>query len=411
MLGGTRTVMSARMLRTLLFVLLVTAVACGDGPQKGKPGNSNAGRSSVSAPRGSAEEREETTLYGVDVVDAQTAFAWGINDKDFIGGLVLKTSDGGAHWSCVLRADQLELVGLDFVDAQNGAAISDGGVLFTTTDGGATWKASNQVDLFTPKHSIATPDTAAAQQVYEEIDGIAFSGEKNGWAFGARQESKPGNKPNRLSVVTIPIVLRTTDGGATWKETKVADSFPDVTLKRAKFVDAQNGWITGGDIDEDEVGVAYRTTDGGTTWKDVTPNNKQVPSDVSFLDATHGWLVGTIADESGESGVSEVFTTTDGGAAWKSIAKIPASIRGMQFVDAQTGWAVGANGKIFRTTDGGVTWVEQATQDWTGGQVSDITDPQYPKGSAAPTYTGFILLAPGHGWAVSDRGIDELKAK
>ena len=70
----------------------------------------------------------------------------------------------------------------------------------------------------------------------------------------------------------------------------------------------------------------------------------------------------------------------------------------------------GCNGKIFATTDGGVTWTEQATQDWSGGQVLDIVDPTVA-GADQPTFARFVLVAPGHGFAAADLGVYEYRAK
>lgn len=405
--------MSARTLRIACLILVLAAAGCGSPePKPAAPGKgADNGPTSKTAPRGSAEERGDTTLYGLDVVDAQTAFAWGTNDQGYVGSLVLKTSDGGAHWTCVLRTDQTELVGIDLLDAQNGTAISNGGVVYTTSDGGATWKASNDLGLLTQRFSLAPQETAArAQQSYSELDGITFSGEKNGWAFGNRVENAPGTKPGRINQVTRPVVLRTTDG-ASWKELKLGADAPAVGLTRGFFTDAQKGCVVGGDIDEDVTGPVLRTTDGGTTWKAVTQDAKQVPEDVFFVDAAHGWVVGATEDENGEPGPSEVFATTDGGQTWRLLAKVPASLRSVRFADAQNGWAVGAGGKIFGTTDGGATWADQTAQDWSAGQMLDLTDPQYPQGGPAPTFTGFVLVAPGHGWASADLGVYEYKAK
>ena len=400
----------------VFFVIALALVAAGCSEPGPKPAGKNTGSDAApagkNAPKGSPEERADTTLYALEVVDPQTAFAWGTNDEGFVGSVVLKTTDGGAHWACVLRTDQSELVGLDFLDAQNGVAVSDGGIAYTTADGGATWKGSNDLGLFAQRYALANPPPqAGGMQEYASIDGIAFSGDKSGWAFGERQENAPGGKPGRISTITKPVVVKTTDGGATWKDVKLAGDLPTVGLKRAFFADAQNGVVTGGDIDEEETGALLRTTDGGATWKAVTPNAKQVPEDVWFVDATHGWAVGATEDDTGEPGPSQVYATADGGQTWQAVGKVPAALRAVRFADAQNGWAAGMGGKIFKTSDGGATWVEQTQQDWGGGQMIDLTDPIDPKGGPQPTFTAFVLLAPGHGFASSDMGIYEYKAK
>jgi photosystem II stability/assembly factor-like uncharacterized protein len=93
------------------------------------------------------------------------------------------------------------------------------------------------------------------------------------------------------------------------------------------------------------------------------------------------------------------------------VAKVPATLKAIRFADATTGWAAGGEGKVFVTTDGGATWTEQTTQDWGKGQTIEMTDPQYAAGASAPTYSRFVLVAPGHGWASADLGVYEYRAK
>lgn len=414
-----------------LAVSLVTG-ACQTEPAKQGTGNKASAPSGArSNPPGSVEERENTTLYAVKMVDAKTAFAYGTNDVGFTGSVVIRTTDGGASWNCVLRTEQTELVGLDFIDAKNGAAISDGGVVYSTSDGGDSWMASNDIDLFTAKYTIETKPIAPvrpqpapanrnspaqpAQVVaadYVELLGLTFKTEKDGWAFGSREESTQGSKPGSIVTKTRPVVVRTSDGGATWQPVTLASDLPSLGMSRSSFVDAMNGWVVAGTIDEDDTGAVLRTTDGGTTWKTVPmPDSKQVPQSIFFLDANNGWLVGATEDEAGDAGPSQILATKDGGATWEVKTKVAASLRSVHFIDAQTGMAVGSGGKIFRTADGGATWTEATTHDWTTGTVVETTDPLYKAGQPQPTYTAFVLVAPGRGFATSDLGVHAYRAK
>ena len=55
-----------------------------------------------------------------------------------------------------------------------------------------------------------------------------------------------------------------------------------------------------------------------------------------------------------------ILKTTDGGANWEeNYSIIDIELNDIQFIDDNTGWAVGENGIVLRTTNGGVTWVEK----------------------------------------------------
>ncbi|MEE9158815.1 MAG: YCF48-related protein, partial [Gammaproteobacteria bacterium] len=52
-----------------------------------------------------------------------------------------------------------------------------------------------------------------------------------------------------------------------------------------------------------------------------------------------------------------VLATTDGGRSWTAHgASTPAALLGVDFVDAERGWAVGDGGTVLATTDSGRTW-------------------------------------------------------
>jgi photosystem II stability/assembly factor-like uncharacterized protein len=399
--------MQTRALILLVALVALVAPAC-ETSEPGPPASNRA-----EAPPSS--NRDEITLYAVDPVDAQTAFAYGTNDADFVGSTVLKTDDGGAHWRAVMRTEKSELVGLDFADKSNGVALADGGALFVTKDGGETWSASSDPSIWTSRFQAPVPSVGASDSRGPvELYGVTFSGALDGWAFGVRDErvepASSNTNAKTFATKSRPVVYRTTDGGKTWKETGAPASLPDLGLRRAAFVDSKTGVAVGGEVEDDPTGVVARTTDGGGTWSAVAVDAKQVPTDVTFADASRGWLVGATEDASGDPGPSQILTTADGGQTWQVQTRVPTSLRAVRFVDPQNGWAVGSRGMIFHTTDGGQTWSEQNEQEWKSGVVLEADDPAFP-GDDAPTFYGLTLLAPGRGWAISDIGVYELQLK
>jgi photosystem II stability/assembly factor-like uncharacterized protein len=88
---------------------------------------------------------------------------------------------------------------------------------------------------------------------------------------------------------------------------------------------------------------------------------------VDFLDAQTGWAVGANGT---------ILKTTDKGMRWTpQTSGNDQSLSAVQFLDAQTGWAVGESGTILKTSDGGATWLPQSsgTKSWlTAVQFVDV---------------------------------------
>ena len=97
-------------------------------------------------------------------------------------------------------------------------------------------------------------------------------------------------------------------------------------------------------------GVAFSQ---GGDWELVKSNNLQYLHGVDFVDANTGWAVGDFGT---------ILKTTSGGVYWvsQSIDSIY-SLASVDFVDEVTGWAVGydTGGVILKTTDGGSSWTQQ----------------------------------------------------
>jgi photosystem II stability/assembly factor-like uncharacterized protein len=107
-----------------------------------------------------------------------------------------------------------------------------------------------------------------------------------------------------------------------------------------------------------ERGIVLLSDDDGKQWRQA-----QVPVSVSltgvqFVDAQLGWAIGHAA---------VVLHTRDGGQTWtrqfdgRNLPDGPANpLLDLHFSDAEHGWAVGAYGIALRTADGGRTWVSRS---------------------------------------------------
>ena len=131
-------------------------------------------------------------------------------------------------------------------------------------------------------------------------------------------------------------------------------------------------------------GAIVGTTDGGATWRNETPAGlKETLTDVSFVDAAHGWI-GTTDDH--------VLRTTDGGASWArlKIDVVPppsddedddygtSGYVQVDFASALRGWASTGSG-LSTTADGGKTWMplfDTLSRDMVVAQI-DFVDPTH----------------------------------
>src|SRR5262245_2004978 len=112
-----------------------------------------------------------------------------------------------------------------------------------------------------------------------------------GWAIGAG--TSDGNDH----------ILRTTDGAATWQDVTPPEPAPAADSQLAAtayFADADSVWAPYYDRAIAPVpgtpSVVWHTDDAGQTWTasaplDLTDLEFSQPSDLLFVDATHGWLL------------------------------------------------------------------------------------------------------------------------
>jgi photosystem II stability/assembly factor-like uncharacterized protein len=136
-------------------------------------------------------------------------------------------------------------------------------------------------------------------------------------------------------------IMKTTDGGAFWTSQRVLSRlYYQVFLQGVSYVDANTATVVGDDRQPvSRGGLILRTTDGGATWTSQSSGTTLPLYGVSFVDANTGWAVGYT-----------ILHTTNGGATWRNQGYGGVAV---SFLDANTGWVVGGGGTILHTTTGG----------------------------------------------------------
>jgi len=210
-----------------------------------------------------------------------------------------------------------------FLDQNRGWVAGSSGTLLETIDGGQTWR----------KLLPLTKDN---------LRDVYFADEKTGWLVAERDALKLKTNDEPQSYL-----LKTEDGGFSWRRVFLGGSGINARLVRAVFADAERGWVFG------ETGVVFATRDCGAHWIRQPSPTKHLLLGGTFVDDAHGWLVGAGAT---------ILQTSDGGATWQNgIVRDGDGARftAASFVGNRFGWAVATAGRVFATRDGGRIWFEQ----------------------------------------------------
>jgi hypothetical protein len=146
--------------------------------------------------------------------------------------------------------------------------------------------------------------------------------------------------------------------GWEWQNPLPTGTYP----RDVDFVDADYGWIVG------ESNTILRTTDGGRSWKLLDPGlglpkmaGTFAPirfQEVKFFDQHTGLVTGCIyGPESGTSGQALILKTYDGGETWRPTFLRPGhESPTIFFLNSSNGWASFPPEGIFATADGGDSW-------------------------------------------------------
>jgi photosystem II stability/assembly factor-like uncharacterized protein len=88
------------------------------------------------------------------------------------------------------------------------------------------------------------------------LDQIEFIDFQNGWISGANLQSTPRD----------PFLLLTTDGGKTWRQRPIFDETRVAVIERFWFDSRENGWLLIDARLDDNMHELYETRSGGESW-------------------------------------------------------------------------------------------------------------------------------------------------
>ena len=284
---------------------------------------------------------------GYDAVNFLTA------RTGFVAGAgVWSTRNAGASWS-YHKTGGWTLTNLDFINRQVGFATA-------TNVGSDGYFASGSSQVkgkrIVRNAILRTTDGGATWRVAWQVQGAdTYAGQ-----YGAAAVHFVS--PQTGFVLVNNELLSTGDGGRTWRRVPVMDG--RWTLQSMSFPNAQTGYVTAIDTASSagsEASALMKTVDGGRHWRTLYRRTGQAtPSDVFFLNPRDGWFI--LQNLSTMS--MSLYRTTDGGThfyqepgAFSFTGSLAAAAP--DFITPGFGWlpvagqANGNSGGLGATVDGG----------------------------------------------------------
>ena len=283
---------------------------------------------------------DDTTMY----TDMQFIGknGWIVGSKWNIGGVILRTTDGGNKWSEDINksVDIYGFRAVHFINENEGWVVSGGEFdlgkkeskepyIFHTINGGDTWTPMNQ-------KIIGDPFNGFLQWLREPssliLGDVFFTNSTEGWLIGG---------PDVLMGTAKGFLFHTSDGGKTW----TGQHFTEI-LTKVYSITPEQVWLFA-------ESALFNTTNAGGSWDRSLPigNGFIHPVSLQFISQEEGWLIESHGD---------IYHTTDSGKNWE-IIKVDGlnffePLCGGFFINSNDGWTVSDRGKILYTIDGGKHW-------------------------------------------------------
>ncbi len=267
-------------------------------------------------------------------------------------GNIFHTEDGGKTWQNQLKKEGTFFRTIAFIDKNIGFAgtvgtdyfpnVTDSIPLYGTKDGGKTWNPVNYSGPY-------VKGLCAIDIVKEQI----INSGNIDYKYHIYAVGRVGSPAN---------FMVSHDGGESWYSNSMQDDCK--MLFDIKMFNKKEGFACAASNDDMEKSnaVILKTTDGGITWKKVYQSKRpfECTWKASFPTPKVGYV--TIQSYNPDSTIMQqhIAKTTNGGKSWKELNLVlDANARefGVGFIDEKHGF-VGTMNSGFETKDGGKTWTK-----------------------------------------------------
>lgn len=230
-------------------------------------------------------------------------------------GKILKTTDGGEHWTAYaidLQLRSYDFSSVFFINSNigfivGGSTLIQHKIILKTTDAGHNWNI-----IF--------------DELGKPFEASYFISELEGLVVGQEGD-----------------VYKTTDGGINWVKVQLPTQVSTRNFKSLYFIDNNVGIIVGGNFSNDSIQTIIKTTNGGDSWQIIKDELAPMLNDVCFINSNVAYAVGN-------NGV--VLKTIDGGNNWSDV-QLPNnttsnSFNAVQFFNLDYGFIVGKYGVVYK---------------------------------------------------------------
>ncbi|MEO8679093.1 MAG: oxidoreductase [Vicinamibacterales bacterium] len=307
-----------------------------------------------------------TSLRGLSAVSSRVVWASGAD------GTLLRTIDGGAHWTVLTppaRGEKLDFRDIDAVSERVAYALSIGNGatsrIYKTIDGGAHWELR-----------LANSDP----KVF--FDAMVFRDADHGFVFSD-------------SVAGRFFVITTSDGGGSWARVATSRLPPAATDEGAFAASGTNLAVSGPHVwIGTTVSRVLHSADDGRNWKVVaTPMATGKATgifSIAFRDPQHGVAVGGNYEKE-PAAIDNGAVTSDGGATWSLV-------KGLGGFRSVVAWVPGDRRSLIAVGPAGADWSSDEGHTWTPLPIAALA------GQPAGFHTFSFAPEGGVGWAAGSGG-------